>query len=190
MIIAGAALKDLSRMILPDVPMERVGWDSIDVTLHPEVKLALGNYRVELDKVPSARSDDFKDFEDSLFRTVDIAKDLNAVELKSGDFIKGKLAERVVMPFGYTGIFSLCSKHAQVGLQQAVSVFIRGGWEGNLVVELSNSSPFRLLLTAGMVIGQIHIFRNRHNFTLTSEEPYAPIFQSDLYSLPSKLDTP
>jgi len=164
MIIAGADLQTLCRTIMPQVPSTRIGFDSVDVTLHQELLVPKhsASITIELDKIPAARDINFRAFEDSLFTSVDML-DFSGYQLCPGGFIKGKLAEAICLPFGYTAIFSLRSKHAQVGLQQAVSVFIRGGWAGNLVVELSNTSTFRLLLTAGMVIGQIHVFRNSFN---------------------------
>lgn len=78
--------------------------------------------------------------------------------LSPGKFVKAVLAETIRMPEDRVGMFSLTSKIAQCGLDQATSLFIRPGWEGKLILELYNSAPWHLKLCAGQVVGQISFF--------------------------------
>lgn len=162
MIIRGDELKAVCKYCFPVTPVkeEHIGIDSVDVTLNPTILKFKGSAHGQsffLDKAPSAkdRQESLK-VENALFDRVQIDP---YFVLEPGMFIKAKVAEYFSMPNNYTGIFSLKSAHAQLGLQQAVSVFIRPSWEGALVLELTNTSPLRLVLTADMRIGQVHFFK-------------------------------
>jgi len=74
-------------------------------------------------------------------------------------FVVTRTEEFIQMPKGFSAMFSLRSKFAQLGLEQATSVFIRPGWEGYLVLELFNFADWIIELTPGEPIGQLHFFR-------------------------------
>jgi len=79
--------------------------------------------------------------------------------LQSNQFVLAKTEEYIKMPENFSAMFSLRSVYARAGLEQSTSLFIHPGWEGHLVLELSNLAPWAIELTPGEPIGQLHFFR-------------------------------
>lgn len=126
---------------------ENIGFTSLDVRLSSHLKV---------ESPTSSIIDISAKHPDSALREFDASKYL----LAPNEFITGKLIEKVEMPSHLSAMFTLRSCMAQNGLEQSTSVWVRPGWEGNLVVELKNFYQRQtLLLRAGMIIGQFHFFR-------------------------------
>lgn len=81
--------------------------------------------------------------------------------LNPGEFIKARTIEMFdTRGMAISGMLSLRSKFAQVGLEQSTSVWIKPNRNtGHLILELKNLSEHRALkLWPGLAIAQIHFF--------------------------------
>lgn len=80
--------------------------------------------------------------------------------LPPGCFVNGYLKEYIKMPDNMIGRFTLRSIVAQNGLGHALSDTIRQSWQGNLVLELTNTlKQHNWVLRENFIIGQIQFFR-------------------------------
>lgn len=84
--------------------------------------------------------------------------------LKPGDFCLGSSVEVFNLPDDISGMFLLKSSMARAGLEHSQAGWCDAGWHGSaLTLELRNNLRHHsLLLTAGMAIGQIVMFRHTH----------------------------
>lgn len=145
--ITGGKLRRVALAALSPIEMDQVGQNSVDVRLASKF----------LVPEPSETVLDLSDTEtplEAIYKEVFVKE----LVLPPGGFVCGYMFESVHMPEGVTAMFSLRSVMARRGLQQAVSVWIREGWHGELVLELSNDLPRPILLKGGMMIGQLHFF--------------------------------
>lgn len=148
--ISGLNLIDLANQVFRPCNPDLIGINSIDVTLGDTLYRPTSAYtRQELDlsNLPD---------EDELYNKYSF--DGAGFTLAPGSFCKAITAEKFTMPHHVTGMFSLRSCIAQAGLEQSTSVWIRPGWEGHLILELSNFTNKDLILRAGLRIGQVHFF--------------------------------
>jgi dCTP deaminase len=147
--LSGNKLKEVAQLTFKPYQSRLVGATSVDVTLGVDI------FRPKSDCTPI----DLTNIPDhsSLFTKISLS-DHTVYALPPRSFIKAVTAEYIKMPEAFTGMFSLRSAVAQIGLEQSTSVWIRPGWEGHLVLELSNLTARPLLLSPGLIIGQIHFF--------------------------------
>ena len=84
------------------------------------------------------------------------------VILKPGDFCLGSSTEVFNLPNDISGMFLLKSSLARAGLVHSQAGWCDAGWHGSsLTLELRNNlKRHGMLLTAGMAIGQIVLFRH------------------------------
>jgi deoxycytidine triphosphate deaminase len=146
-VLSGGKLRWVALQALSPLDVDQVGVDSVDVRL---------GQRFWIPKP----SEDVLDLSDKSSTLEDVYNEYYGREivLPPGGFVLGYMFEYVTMPAGVTAMFSLRSFNAQRGAQQAVSVWIRQGWKGDLVLEISNDLPRPVKLRQGMLIGQLHFF--------------------------------
>lgn len=82
--------------------------------------------------------------------------------LHPGDFCLGSSVEVFNLPDDISGMFLLKSSLARAGLEHSQAGWCDAGWHGSaLTLELRNNlKRHSMILTAGMAIGQIVLFRH------------------------------
>lgn len=138
---------------------DRVQPASIDVCLGTQFRVMSNSRLTHIDP----RSHD-----DSLMDTVEVPVDEPFV-LHPGEFALGHTAERLALPDNIVGIVNGKSSLGRVGLQvHATAGFVDPGFEGVIVLELSNVANLPILLRPGMKIAQMVFQQLDHS----AERPY------------------
>jgi len=149
--IGGAKLKELSRHVIRGLDYDLIGNSSVDVRL--------GDNFQGFESDSQEPMDLFGPSDQKLARLYRILpEEDDTITLRPGQFILAETQEFFTLPKNVSAMFSLRSRLARAGLQQAVSVWARPEWSGHLVLELSNDAPYPLRLKVGMPIGQMHFF--------------------------------
>ena len=148
--ISGAQLRILSQCLTPLDP-KQVGDVSIDVTLGNDIWTQ--NDRMSMSIIDLSKHPKREDLYDQRIMTSD-----EGYLLMPGEFLLGSLAEYIVVPYNVCAMFSLRSKIAQAGLEHSTSVWARPGWEGRLILELTNITRSCMRIAPGLLIGQFHFF--------------------------------
>ena len=79
--------------------------------------------------------------------------------IEPGRFILAEALETFALPKQVQGMLTLRSWAAKSGLEQSSSLILKAGWQGSLILELSNSlRRHALLIPPRAVIGQIQFF--------------------------------
>lgn len=149
-LICGDNLKRLClRDGVIDALDENIGFDAIDVRLDKKLKIEVrsGNCIVDL-----ANGHKLELVEVCMTNS-------SGYSMNCGEFVKGELVEHIALPDWIIASFSLRSDYAQNGLSHALSHWIKPGWSGKLVLELTNTLRHNaFVLRPNMVLGQIHFF--------------------------------
>lgn len=153
--IAGKALRHLANEVFPSPDGKLPSGVKIN---HSSVDVSLGN-QFEVPSVVSPVDLSDPPAEWMLFDTVSRPRHDDPFILKPGGFVKAYLSAEMRMSRNVSAMFSLRSSMAQLGLEQSTSVWVRPGWEGYLVLELTNVAPWDLLLRPGLEVGQFHFFK-------------------------------
>lgn len=89
--------------------------------------------------------------------------------VQPGDFLLAQTMERITLPANLAAKLEGKSSLGRLGLVlHSTAGFVDPGWDGTLTLEISLSSPSRLILYPGMRIGQLCFFR----MTSAAETPY------------------
>lgn len=86
---------------------------------------------------------------------------VDGYQLVPGQFVLGYTEQAFNLPPYLSAEFMLRSSHGRSGLEHQLAGWIDPGFQGQITLELSNVlSNHRLMLTAGMSIGQVKFFRH------------------------------
>jgi deoxycytidine triphosphate deaminase len=136
-----------------DAVVDNIGFDSVDVRLDSKLKLELelGGYGCIVDLTNGDKLEVVEFDMNSIGR--------NGYTMDCGEFVLGELVEHIALPEWVIASFSLRSVFARNGLGHALSHWIKPGWSGKLVLELSNNLRHNaFVLRPNMVLGQIHFY--------------------------------
>ncbi|MFQ5879786.1 MAG: dCTP deaminase [Dehalococcoidia bacterium] len=161
-------------MLLTDVELEEE-WRLKRVVFKPDIDPARQITTVSIDL---RLGDEFRTPEpkaERVFRPGRIAPPVNVDELygppqrfpsgqcyqlEPGDFVLGHSFERITMPLHLGAVIDGKSVNARFGLSiHATSAKVDPGFEGQIVLEISNLGKNTLLLDPGMIICQLLFFR-------------------------------
>ena len=82
----------------------------------------------------------------------------DSIVIPPNNFVLGRTVEYLKIPDDVTGIFFTKSTYARVGCNITTTV-LEAGWEGELVVEIYNTTKFPIRVYANEGIGQILFFK-------------------------------
>ena len=86
--------------------------------------------------------------------------EVGVFNLTPGEFVRAQIMETFILPENVMGMFTIRSRYAQMGLDQAVSILLKPNWAGKLILELKNNLRYHnIRLVRGTCIGQIVFFR-------------------------------
>lgn len=85
---------------------------------------------------------------------------LEGFALQPGQFVLGSTIEKVKLGLGVAARLEGKSSLGRLGLMvHSTAGFIDPGFEGTITLELSNVNQFPILLQAGMLVGQLCVFK-------------------------------
>ncbi|MCY4581684.1 MAG: dCTP deaminase [Chloroflexi bacterium] len=147
-----AALDD-NRLKIDPYPGERIGPSSVDLLLHPSLRILPSP-----DEVRGVSIDP---------REVQVANLISQqpehrldrdgpCKMRHGQVIIGKTLETIALPVDLAGRIEGKSSLARLGLAVHITApTIQAGFRGSLVLEMYNAGPWTLELTEGMQIAQV-----------------------------------
>lgn len=135
------------------------GWKVSDIQ-PTGIDLHLGDGFWEMLNPPNAEAIDPRYEETYLGQEFPAMGDPKRVFLPSRCFILGHTQERVKLPAAYAADLDGKSSLGRLGLSVHITAgFIEQGFDGNITLELYNHAPRSIVLTAGMPIGQLHLYK-------------------------------
>jgi dCTP deaminase len=140
----------------------QVHGSSIDVTLHHLIRREqMGS---QMDKVHLGRGDTLKT------ELIDM-REIGSFAMMPAEFVLAGTVETLKLPGNLSCEFKLRSSIGRSALNHALSGWVDPYFEGNLTLELTNTSRFKkLVLEPGLVIGQLVFYRHA---TVPPEHGYA-----------------
>ena len=137
---------------LIDCDPANIRGSSIDVTIAPVLLLeAMGG---NMAKVRLGTSDSLP------LKRHDMSVDGNHIMMPH-TFVLASTVERVKMPLDVSATFALRSSIGRNALNHTLAAHIDPGFEGNITLELTNTSAFaKLILWPGLIIGQLVFHRH------------------------------
>ena len=147
-----AALDD-NRLKIDPYPGERIGPSSVDLLLHPSLRLLPSPEEVR------GVSIDPKEVRVATLISQQPEHRLDRdgpCKMRHGQVIIGKTLETIELPIDLAGRIEGKSSLARLGLAVHITApTIQAGFRGSLVLEMYNAGPWTLELTEGMQIAQV-----------------------------------
>lgn len=146
--LMGNKLKRVAKQAISPIEDDAIEWSSVNVRLDSVV---FGpNYTNFIDLSERETIEDY-------FTEIEITDEHFTILPRA--FLKMRTLETFTMPSDIAAMFTLRSFAAQAGLEQSTSVWLKPGWTGQLILELTNFQNFPLLVKPGMSIGQVCFFQ-------------------------------
>lgn len=151
--------------VISDVSPEHINAASIDVMLGTDFLIENPNVRGQLPEIDLEQRQPLS----FLKHAVRLG---GQIGLNPGEFCLAATVNRFCLPNDVSAEFKLKSSMARCGLNQLTAVWADAGWNKSvLTLELSNVTRFhRLMLTSGMLIGQMVFHRHTE---VPAEQSYA-----------------
>lgn len=151
MLLSYKELCELVEQGVINAPLENVNASSIDITLAQSILLEDEPKFANVVNLAKSESVNWYEF---LLR--------DSYQLMPGDFILASSVEVFNLPLHISAEFSLKSTLARNGLEHLMAGWIDAGFTNSkLTLELKNATrKHRLVLTAGMKIGQVKLFKH------------------------------
>jgi deoxycytidine triphosphate deaminase len=157
--IINTDLHDLVSAIVDNIDPEWLSSESATYSTELNVRLSPIVYYERQKPIEHSHHDAIPDDWSKLWAQYELDR-YEPLIIAPGQFVLAETLERISMPKNVKGVFTLRSWVAKSGLDQAVSITLKPGWSGHLVMELRNNLQHSsLCLRPKASIGQIEFFQ-------------------------------